>query len=125
MEDTGGSADMNDGEIADGLLTKYRRWSFAAIGSFLLFVSLLSASNMAGEMHFEVLIMAMAAGFGWIGATSLSRHTLVVLKRHIAREMRVPEFLSTQLVIILFPFTYGKVKREVGSYKLKLSAEGK
>ncbi|HEX8949410.1 MAG TPA: hypothetical protein VF790_10640, partial [Dissulfurispiraceae bacterium] len=95
---------MDDGEIADGLLAKYRRWSLAAIGSFFLFVTLLSASSMAGEVHFEVLIMAVAAGFGWIGATSLSRHALVLLKRHIAREMGIPEFLSTQLIIILLPF---------------------
>ena len=63
----------------------------------------------------------LLCGFLWVGTTSISRHSFILLKRYIGKEgeISILEFMSTQLVVFLFPFAYRKVKREVELYKEK------
>jgi hypothetical protein len=63
------------------------------------------------------------SGFLWIGMTSLCRHVLVNLKYQTGNKVSLSEFLLSQLVVILFPFYYARLKKEVALYKDKL--EGK
>ena len=73
----------------------------------------------------QILYVVLLCGFLWIGSTSLSRHALVVLKRHIGREIGMVEFLSTQFVAILFPVAYRKVRGEVRAFVEKQRAQEK
>jgi hypothetical protein len=59
----------------------------------------------------------LLSGFLWIGATSVSRHVFVMLKKYIGKETSVLEFLSTQFIVLLFPFLYFKLKREVRAHQ--------
>jgi hypothetical protein len=60
------------------------------------------------------------SGFLWIGSTSLCRHSLVLLKDEVGQKIDIREFLATQFVFFLFPFTYRKVKREVWHFSDRL-----
>jgi len=62
------------------------------------------------------LTAALFYGFIWIGTTSLSRHTLIRLKQSMGKEVGLFEFVSTQFVFVLFPFTYMGLKKEVSSH---------
>ncbi|MBI5203398.1 MAG: hypothetical protein HZA11_00605 [Nitrospirae bacterium] len=111
--------------LVDKLLANYRFWSLAAIGSFIILVSLFLAAVFIQRINFLMLVMVLLFGFLWIGATSISRHSFVLLKRYIGREgeISILEFLSTQLVVFLFPFAYRKVKKEAELYRKKNSAD--
>jgi hypothetical protein len=110
---------MNEDTTVERLLSHYRFWGIAAVFFFVVSVCLLAALALVPEASVEILYIALLCGFLWIGSTSFSRHSLVVLKRHIGQEMGMVEFLSTQLVALLFPFAYKKVKDEVKAFKEK------
>lgn len=111
--------------LLDKLLANYCFWSLAAIGSFIILVSLFLVAVFMQAINFSILLMVLLFGFLWIGATSISRHSFVLLKRYIGREgeISILEFLSTQLVVFLFPFAYRKVKKEAELYRKKNSAD--
>ena len=107
---------MKTTETPEELLTDYLVWGLAAAGSFILLLLLLSLYLFAGEIHSALLPAGLVSGFLWLGATSMSRHSLVNLKRCVGRKLGMPEFLLTQLNCFLFPFSYRKVKKEVAQY---------
>jgi len=113
---------MNKTDDTPGkLLADYRMWGLIAIASFIMFVLLFIIFTFVRSAGFVMLSMVFLSGLLWIGTTSISRHSLILLKRHILKEVSVLEFLSTQLVVFLFPFTYIKVKKEVDLYRKKIS----
>lgn len=116
---------MEKETILDRLFINYRLWGIAAICSFLLFMLLLSFAVFFEGANIVVVFIVLLFGFLWIGATSLYRHSFILLKRYIGKEVSILEFLSTQLVVFLFPFTYGKVKKEVDLYRGKILSEKK
>lgn len=70
-------------------------------------------------VNYLFLFLLLFAGFLWIGVTSISRHVFVLLKRHIGKDISVLEFLSTQFIVLLFPFFYMKLRKEVRNYREK------
>ena len=102
-----------------GLLALYRFWGAAAMASFTTFLFLLAAALRSPAVNFTLLVMNLFAGFLWLGTTSISRHSLIRLKDTIGKKVGLLEFLSTQFVFILFPFSYRKVKKEVERYNEK------
>jgi hypothetical protein len=98
------------------LLSSYRFWGLSAVGFFGLFLmSMLTVALSTGLNRFMV-VMPLFPGFLWIGTTSLSRHSLVRLKQYMGKEVGLFEFVSTQFVFILFPYTYRELKKEVSSH---------
>ncbi|MFI5293693.1 MAG: hypothetical protein ACHQ0Y_01530 [Thermodesulfovibrionales bacterium] len=99
------------------LLSVYRFWGLAAVAFFVLF--LLSIFTVISSTGINYLLIAAPLFFGflWIGTTSLSRHSLVQLKQSIDKEVGLLEFVSTQFVFALFPFTYRELKKEVALYE--------
>jgi len=98
------------------LLSAYRFWGLAAVAFFGLFLlSMFTAASSAG-LNRLMLVVPLFPGFLWIGTTSLSRHSLIQLKQCIGKEVGLFEFVSTQFVFVLFPFTYRELKREVSSH---------
>jgi hypothetical protein len=110
---------MSAYSTVEKMLFHYRFWGMAAVGFFMISVSLLLVLVFVPGVPVEVLYIVLLCGFLWLGSTSFSRHALVILKRHIGRELGVPEFLSTQFVAVLFPLAYKKVKNEVKAFKEK------
>jgi len=104
---------------AGGLLAVYRFWGAAAMASFTAFLFLLAAALRSPAVNITLLVMNLFAGFLWLGTTSISRHSLIRLKDTIGKKVGLLEFLSTQFVFILFPFSYRKVKKEVELYNEK------
>lgn len=99
------------------LLSVYRLWGLAAVAFFALFLlSVLSVVSIAG-INYLLIASPLFFGFLWIGTTSLSRHSLVQLKQSLGKEIGLLEFVSTQFVFALFPFTYRKLKKEVALYE--------
>lgn len=113
---------MEAEKVLDKLLATYRLWSFAAIGSFIILVLLFITATLTPKINFLMLLGILLSGFLWIGTTSISRHSFVLLKRYIGREAEISilEFMSTQLVVFLFPFAYKKVRKEVDLYREKI-----
>ncbi len=102
------------------LLSAYRFWGLGAVVFFALFLlSILSVVSIAG-INYLLIASPLFFGFLWIGTTSLSRHSLVQLKRSIGKEVGLFEFVSTQFVFALFPFTYRELKKEVVLYESSL-----
>jgi hypothetical protein len=101
----------------DKLLSMYLFWGMTATIAFAVFIFLLAAVYRAEKLNVFVLFLALLSGFLWIGATSLSRHFLVQLKSSTGQRLSLIEFLSTQFVVILFPFAYRRVKRETEEFK--------
>jgi ABC-type enterochelin transport system permease subunit len=99
-----------------GLLALYRFWGAAAVASFAAFLFLLAAAMRNPAVSYPLLVMSLFAGFLWIGTTSISRHSLIRLKDTIGERVGLFEFLSTQFVFILFPYSYRKLKKEVERY---------
>ncbi len=97
----------------DRLLSSYRFWGLAAVASFGLFLLLMLATALSAGLNRVMLAAPLCSGFLWIGATSLSRHSLVKLKQCIGKEVGLFEFVSSQFVFVLFPFTYRTLKKEV------------
>ncbi len=108
----------------DRLLALYRFWGSTAMISFALFLALLAAALRAAQVSYALLAADLCAGFLWIGATSLSRHSLIMLKDSIRERVGLLEFLSTQFAFLLFPLTYLKVKKEVQRYTVKIQQAG-
>lgn len=106
-------------DTVERLLSHYRLWGIAAACSFLIFIALLLVLAFVPGAPLKFLYVALLCGFLWIGATSFSRHALVVLKRHMGKELSVVEFLSTQFVAVLFPIAYMRVKNEVKEFRRK------
>jgi hypothetical protein len=100
----------------DELLAMYRFWGMAAVASFTVFLFLLAAALRSSSLNFTLLLMNLLMGFLWLGTTSISRHSLIRLKETIGKRVGVLEFLSTQFVFVLFPYSYSKVKKEVERY---------
>ncbi len=108
---------MTTDDTVEKLLSHYRIWGIAAVSFFIIAVSLLMVLAFVPGAPVKILYVVLLCGFLWIGATSFSRHALVVLKQYMERELGMVEFLSTQLVAVLFPFAYKKVKDEVKAFR--------
>ena len=100
-------------ENADRLLSAYLLWGIFSVSVFIIFVVLLSLAVVQEKTDMVLYFIMLLSGFLWIGATSISRHVFVLLKRYIGKEISVLEFLSTQFIVLLFPFYYLKLRREV------------
>lgn len=102
---------------ADRLLSSYVLWGVISISSFVAFVALLLVTLVLEKTDMIFYFVMLLTGFLWIGVTSISRHVFVMLKRHIGKDISIPEFLSTQFIVLLLPFLYMKLKKEVRTYK--------
>jgi hypothetical protein len=101
---------------ADRLLSGYLLWGMVSVAFFIFFAALLMVAVIQEKTDMVLYFIMLLSGFLWIGATSVSRHVFVMLKRYIGKEISVLEFISTQLIVLLFPFLYLKLKREVQGY---------
>lgn len=104
---------------ADRLLSGYLLWGIISICAFIAFVLLLSVTVVLEKADLRLYFIMLLTGFLWIGVTSISRHVFVLLKRYIGKDISVLEFLSTQFIVLLFPFLYMKLRKEVRIYKEK------
>ena len=109
---------MNEGN-ADRLLTSYLLWGIVSICAFIVFIVLLSYAVVLEKSNIILYFLLLLAGFFWIGVTSISRHIFVMLKRLIGRKISIIEFLSTQFIVLLFPFFYMKLRKEIRIYREK------
>ena len=98
---------------ADRLLSSYLLWGMVSVSVFIVFVVLLSLAVVLEKTDMVLYFIMLLSGFLWIGVTSISRHVFVMLKRYIGKEISVLEFLSTQFIVLLFPFLYMKLRKEV------------
>jgi len=103
----------------DRLLSSYLLWGIISISSFIAFVSLLLVTLVLEKTDMILYFVMLLTGFFWIGVTSISRHVFVMLKRYIGKDLSILEFLSTQFIMLLFPFLYMKLKKEIRIYKEK------
>lgn len=106
-------------------LSHYRRWGVAAMCFFMISVALLLILAFVPGVPVKILYVALLCGFLWIGATSFSRHALVVLKQSMGRKLGIAEFLSTQFVALLFPLAYKRVRDEVKAFRKQQRAMDK
>ncbi len=106
-------------KAVDRLLTGYLALGIGVMVSFLIFAALLLVFYLRDGSDLLFLFLILASGFLWIGLTSLCRHALVRLKFQIGNKVSIIEFLSTQLVVFLFPFYYFRLKKEVALFKDK------
>jgi hypothetical protein len=111
-------------DILDRLVARYRFWAIAASGAFAVFVFLLVIVCRAEKLNLLMLFLALLTGFLWIGATSVSRHSFILLKNYLGCRVSVVEFLSTQFVVFLFPFAYRKVKKEAEAFRKRRGRVG-
>lgn len=109
--------------LAGRLLAVYRLWAVASILAFILFIFTLSSYYLSEQAHLLFLFVILLTGFLCIGTISLSRHALVRLKVFIGREVGMVEFISTQFVFFLFPFTYVRLKKEVAEFREAVSTD--
>jgi len=109
---------MKEGN-AERLLAGYQLWGMVSVSVFIVFVVLLSFAVVQEKTDMVLYFIVLLSGFLWIGATSISRHVFVMLKRYIGKEVSVPEFLSTQFIALLFPFLYLKLRKEVQDHLAK------
>lgn len=98
---------------ADRLLSSYLLWGMVSVSVFIVFVVLLSLAVVQEKTDMLLYFIMLLSGFLWIGVTSISRHVFVILKRYIGKEISVLEFLSTQFIVLLLPFLYMKLRKEV------------
>ena len=103
----------------DRLLSSYLLWGIISISSFVAFVVILLITFVLEKTDMILYFAMLLTGFLWIGVTSISRHVFVMLKRYIGKDISIPEFLSTQFVVLLLPFFYMKLKKEIRIYKEK------
>ncbi len=104
------------------LLSLYRLWGMTAIASFAAFIFLIVRILSMELTPFYIFVLLLISGFAWIGATVMSRHTLILLKQYIRKRVGMVEFLSTQFVVLLFPFAYIKVKKESEKFLAQIEA---
>lgn len=100
---------------AERLLSQYLHWGILSFVFFLGFILLLSYILLIAETEIALYFMLLLTGFLWIGATAVSRHLFVLLKSMIGRKITVLEFLSTQFVMLMLPFFYRKLRKEIRS----------
>ena len=100
-------------DTTDRLLSSYLLWGMVSVSVFIVFIVLLLLAVVQEKTDMVLYFIMLLSGFLWIGATSVSRHLFVMLKSYIGKEISVPEFLSTQFIVLLFPFYYLKLRREV------------
>ena len=100
----------------DRLLSSYLLWGMVSVSGFIVFVVLLLLAVAQEKTDMVLYFIVLLSGFLWIGATSISRHVFVMLKRYIGKEISVLEFLSTQFIVLLFPFLYMKLRKEVQAH---------
>ena len=105
------------GKTLDKMLAHYRLLALLTIFSFL-FSAFIMITGMRAESTHPLIFFAifLSAAF-WIGMTALCRHSYVVLKTAMGKQIGLLEFLSTNLVVLIFPLVYGKLKKEVASFK--------
>ncbi len=111
----------NRSETADRLLIVFFLWGLAAIGAFLLLIFLVTVFYYTEINELFFLFGILISGFLLIGATSMSRHALVRAKQFTENKISLPEFISTQLVVIFFPYHYFRLKKEVSAYKKSIA----
>jgi hypothetical protein len=106
----------------DSLLSAFLFWGLAAMIFFFSFVVLLiTVTRMEGPVDMALLFIDLLCGFAWIGTTSFSRHVFILLKGYIGKRVTTFEFLSTQFVVILFPFIYRNVRKEAEIFRKRKS----
>ena len=103
-------------DTTDRLLSAYLLWGMVSVFLFIVFVLLLLVAVAQETTDMVLYFIMLLSGFLWIGATSVSRHVFVMLKRYIGKEISVLEFLSTQFIVLLFPVLYIKLRKEVQAY---------
>jgi len=112
-------------DTTDRLLSAYLLWGMVSVFLFIVFVLLLLVAVAQETTDMVLYFIMLLSGFLWIGATSVSRHVFVMLKRYIGKEISVLEFLSTQFIVMLFPVLYIKLRKEVQAYLKKERNLGK
>jgi len=100
----------------DRLLSGYLLSGIVSFSVFVVFIVLLSLAVILDKTDIILYFIVLLSGFLWIGVTSISRHIFVMLKKFIGKEVSALEFLSTQFVVLLFPFLYMKLRKEVRIY---------
>ena len=103
----------------DKMLVQYRLCAFMAIFSFILFIFLMIVGIRSESAHPFIPFAIYLSAMFWIGMTALCRHSYVVLKTAMGKRIGIGEFLSTNLVVILFPFVYRKIKKELELFKTR------
>jgi len=105
-------------DTLDKALARYRLTALATIFSFIAFVILLIMGIQGEKTDPFTLFTILLSGMLWIGTTALSRHAYVILKTALRKRIGTLEFLSTNLVVVLFPVAYRQLKKEVESFKI-------
>jgi hypothetical protein len=105
------------GKTLDRMLAQYRRRALITIFSFVLSAVLMILGFRAESTHPLILFAIFLSAAFWIGMTALCRHSYVILKTAMWKRIGLLEFLSTNLVVVLFPLVYSKLKKEVSFFK--------
>jgi hypothetical protein len=108
-----------EGETLRRLFSVYCFWGLSATVLFLFFLLLFLRTVSAEQAGLGNLALLLLAGFSLLGATSFSRHAYIRVKNYMGRRVGVVEFLSTQLVALLFPYFYFRTRKEIQNYRLR------
>jgi hypothetical protein len=108
---------------AERLLSGYLFCGVLSIVIFILFALLLSYAILIEQTYIFLYFILLLTGFLWIGVTAIARHVFVLLKKYIGKEIHVLEFLSTQFIVVLLPFLYIKLRKEVRMYNKKMKSD--
>ena len=100
-------------DIPDRLLKAYWLWGLAATVAFALFLAMLAFYYSSDYDSVLFLFVILLAGFLWIGATSYSRHSYIRLKEYMGAKVSLTEFISTQIIVLLLPFSISGSKRKL------------
>lgn len=95
------------------------------MGAFTMLVIFLLLVLFVRDEGILSIFIVLVFGFLWIGATSICRHLFITIKDRIGKKVGILEFLSTQLIIFLFPFAYKQLKTEIEDYSKQLDAAHK
>ncbi|MDA8082090.1 MAG: hypothetical protein M0024_00360 [Nitrospiraceae bacterium] len=109
-------------DIPDRLLKAYWLWGLAATVAFVLFLAMLAFYYSSDYDSVLFLFVILLAGFLWIGATSYSRHSYIRLKEYMGARVSLTEFISTQIIVLLLPFSYFRLKKEIEAFRIKRGA---
>jgi hypothetical protein len=106
------------GKTLDKMLAHYRLLALLTIFAFVFSAFIMITGIRAEGTHPLFLFAIFLSAASWIGMTALCRHSYVVLKTAMGKRIGLLEFLSTNLVVLIFPAVYGKLKKEVASFKM-------
>lgn len=106
----------------DKLLGQYRLWGIIAMVAFTMLVIFLLHLQFVRDAGIFSTFIVLVFGFLWIGATSICRHSFITIKERIGKKVGVIEFLSTQIIVLLFPFAYRRLKEEIKDHRKQLDA---